>query len=77
MAFRLTLAGPLNSIDIYGMAAEFVRAVPAFAPPSAHYDWTGFYVGGYGEYSWASTNGGAVNLATGAAATPVMFDCGM
>src|SRR4029077_1949524 len=30
-----------------------------------------FYVGGYGEYSWANTNGSAVNLATGAAATPV------
>ena len=53
MAFRLTLAGPIDTIDILGMAAEFGRAVPAFAPPSAHYDWTGFYVGGYGEYSWA------------------------
>jgi outer membrane immunogenic protein len=71
MAFRLTLAGPLDTIDISGMAAEFGRAVPAFAPPSAHFDWTGFYVGGYGEYSWANTNGSAVNLATGAAATPV------
>ena len=50
---------------------EFGRAIPTFAPPSRNYDWTGFYVGGYGEYSWASTNGGAVNLATGAAATPV------
>ena len=71
MAFRLTLAGPLDTIDVYAMAAEFGRAVPAFAPPSAHFDWTGFYVGGYGEYSWANTNGSAVNLATGAAATPV------
>ena len=25
------------------------RAVPAFTPPSANYDWTGFYVGGFGE----------------------------
>ena len=71
MAFRLTLAGPLDTIDVYGMAAEFGRAIPTFAPPSRNYDWTGFYVGGYGEYSWASTNGSAVNLATGAAAPPV------
>ena len=34
MAFRLTLAGPLDTIDVYGMAAEFGRAIPAFAPPS-------------------------------------------
>jgi opacity protein-like surface antigen len=71
MAFRLTLAGPLDTIDVYAMAAEFGRAVPAFAPPSAHFDWTGFYVGGYGEYSWANTNGSTVNLATGAPATAV------
>jgi opacity protein-like surface antigen/outer membrane receptor protein involved in Fe transport len=68
MAFRLTLAGPLDTIDVYGMAAEFGRAIPTFAPPSRNYDWTGFYVGGFGEYSWASTSGSAVNLATGAAA---------
>ena len=71
MAFRLTLAGPLDTIDVYAMAAEFGRAVPAFAPPPAHFDWTGFYVGGYGEYSWANTSGSAVNLATGAPATAV------
>jgi hypothetical protein len=63
MAFRLTVAGPLDSIDVYGMAEEFGRAVPVFRPPSRHYDWTGFYVGGFGEYSWASTSGSAVNLA--------------
>ena len=71
MAFRLTLAGPLDTIDVPGMAAEFGRAVPAFTPPSPNYDWTGFYIGGYGEFSWSSTNGSAVNLATGAPAPPV------
>ncbi len=71
MAFRLTVAGPLDSIDIYGMAAEFERAMPAFPRPSANYDWTGFYIGAYGELSWASTSGSAINLATGAAATPL------
>jgi opacity protein-like surface antigen len=56
------------------MAAEFARAVPAFVPPSANYDWTGFYIGGHGEFSRASTDASAVNLATGAAAPPVNGD---
>ena len=71
MAFRLTLAGPLDSIDVYGMAEEFGRAIPTFAPPSRSYDWTSFYVGGFGEYSWASISGSAVNLTTGGAASAV------
>jgi opacity protein-like surface antigen/outer membrane receptor protein involved in Fe transport len=71
LAFRLTVAGPLDSVDVYGMATEFERAIPDFPRPSANYDWTGFYIGTYGELSWASTNGNAVNLATGAAATSV------
>jgi opacity protein-like surface antigen len=53
------------------MAAEFRRAVPAFTPPSANYDWTGFYIGAHGEFSWSSTNGSAVDLATGNLASPV------
>jgi opacity protein-like surface antigen len=71
MAFRLALAGPLESVDIYAMAAEFERAIPVFPRPSANYDWTGFYIGTYGEYSSASTSGSAINLATGAAASPI------
>lgn len=66
MGFRLTLAGPLDAIDVYGMATEFGRAIPVFAPPARNYDWTGFYVGGFGAYSWANTSGNAVNLVTGA-----------
>jgi opacity protein-like surface antigen len=71
MAFRLTLAGPLDSVDVYGMAAEFERAIPAFPRPSANYDWTGPYIGAFGEVSWSRTNGSAVNLVTGATASPV------
>ena len=53
------------------MATELRRAVPAFTPPSPNYDWTGLYIGGFGEVSWSRTNGSAINLATGAASPPV------
>jgi opacity protein-like surface antigen/outer membrane receptor protein involved in Fe transport len=66
LALRFTLAGPIDTVDIPGMAAEFKRAVPTFAPPSANYDWTGFYIGGHGEFSQSNANGSAVDLATGA-----------
>ena len=71
LAVRFTLAGPLDTIDLPGMAAELRRAVPAFTPPSANYDWTGLYIGGFGEVSWSRTSGGAINLATGAASPAV------
>jgi opacity protein-like surface antigen len=71
LAFRLTLAGPIDTVDIPRMAAEFGRAVPAFVPPSANYDWTGFYIGGHGEFSRSSTNGSTINRATGATASAV------
>lgn len=70
LALRLTLAGPIDTVDIPGMAAELGRAAPAFLPPSANYDWTGFYIGAHGGYSSSSTTGRTVNLATGAAASP-------
>ncbi|MGZ5530160.1 MAG: outer membrane protein, partial [Limisphaerales bacterium] len=71
LTLRLTLAGPIDTVDIPGMAAEFGRAVPAFAPPSANYDWTGFYIGVHGEFGRSSTSASTVNLAMGATASPV------
>jgi hypothetical protein len=47
LAVRLTLAGPIDTINIPRMAAEFERALPTYKPPSPNYDWTGFYVGAY------------------------------
>jgi hypothetical protein len=60
LAVRLTLAGPLDAIDLPGMATELRRAVPAFTPPSANYDWSGLYIGGFGEVSWSQTSGSAI-----------------
>ncbi len=66
LAVRLTLAGPIDTIDIPRMAAEFTRALPTYQPPARNYDWTGFYVGAYVDGSWLNSNSSAVNNATGA-----------
>ena len=52
LAFRLTLAGPIDTIDLPRMAAEFNRALPTYQRPAPNYDWTGFYVGAYVDGSW-------------------------
>ena len=64
LALRLTLAGPIDTLDAPRMAAELGRAVSAPAPASVNYDWTGFYIGGHGEFSRSSANGSTVGLAT-------------
>ncbi len=69
LALRLTLAGPIDTLDAPRMAAELRRAVPAPASPSANYDWTGFYIGGHGEFSRSSASGSTVDLATGTTAS--------
>ena len=66
LAVRLTLAGPIDTIDIPRMAAEFKRALPTYQPPAPNYDWTGFYVGAYVDNSWLKSNSSAVNNVTGA-----------
>ena len=55
-AVRLTLAGPIDSIDIPKMAKEFKRALPTYQPPAPNYDWTGFYVGAYVDNTWSKTS---------------------
>ena len=65
-AVRLTLAGPIDSIDIPRMAKEFKRALPTYQPPAPNYDWTGFYVGAYVDGQWLKSSSSAVNGVTGA-----------
>ena len=65
LAVRLTLAGPIDTIDIPRMAGEFKRALPTYQPPAPNYDWTGFYVGAYVDNSWLKSNSIAVNNVTG------------
>src|SRR4029077_1765993 len=66
-AVRLTLAGPIDTIDIPRMAGEFKRALPTYQPPVPNYDWTGFYVGAYVDGHWLKSNSSAINKVTGAA----------
>jgi opacity protein-like surface antigen/outer membrane receptor protein involved in Fe transport len=66
LALRLTVAGPIDAIDIPRMAAEFKRALPTYQPPAPNYDWTGFYIGAYADGSWRRSSGSAVNALTGA-----------
>ncbi len=67
LAFQLTLAGPLDTIDIAAMVSEFRQhAIPMYQPPEPNYDWTGFYVGGHFDGRWLKTADTAVNGATGA-----------
>ena len=74
LSFRLTLAGPLESIgtlNVAAMAAELRRSI-AFKPVQpSNYDWTGFYIGGHVDDAWSKTNSSTVDTATGAVAAGV------
>ena len=70
LAFRLTLAGPIDTINLPAMAAEFRRAIPAYQPPAPNYDWTGFYVGAHVDGRWVKSNSSTVNNATGTLHSP-------
>ncbi len=67
LAVRLTLAGPIDTINIPAMATELKRAIPAYQAAAPNYDWTGFYVGAHVVGGWFRSNGNTVNTATGAA----------
>jgi opacity protein-like surface antigen len=66
LAVRLTLAGPIDTIDIPRMTEEFKRALPTYQPPAPNYDWSGFYVGAYVDSRSLKSNSTAVNNANGA-----------
>ena len=68
LSFRLTLAGPIDTIDISGMAAELARAVPAYQAPAMNYDWTGFYIGAHVDDNRSKTNGNSIDATTGTSA---------
>ena len=62
-----TLAGPIETINMPAMADELWHAIPAYEPPPADYNWTGFYVGAHGGESRSKNTGSSVNTVTGAA----------
>ena len=66
LAFRLTIAGPIDTLDLSYMTTEFKRAIPAYQAPAPNYDWTGPYVGAHLGGNWVKSNNSSVNTATGA-----------
>jgi opacity protein-like surface antigen/outer membrane receptor protein involved in Fe transport len=68
-AVRLTLAGPIDTIDIPRMSAEFKRAMPTYQRPAPNYDWTGFYVGAYVDGTWSQASAATVNNVSGASSS--------
>ena len=74
LAFRLTLAGPLEtigSLNVESMAADMRRSFPADPMAPGDYDWTGFHVGVHAGDAWSTTSGSTVNTVTGAASAPI------
>jgi opacity protein-like surface antigen/outer membrane receptor protein involved in Fe transport len=67
-AVRLTIAGPLDAIDLPKMAAEFKRALPTYQPPAPDFDWTGFYVGAYVDNAWSHTGARTIDNVSGGSA---------
>jgi high affinity Mn2+ porin len=68
LAFRVTLAGPLGSIDtinLPAMAAALRRSVSPDPLRAANYDWTGLHVGAHVDSDWSKTSGGTVDTTTG------------
>jgi opacity protein-like surface antigen/outer membrane receptor protein involved in Fe transport len=70
LAFRVTLAGPIETVDPPAMAAELRRAIPEYEAPPPNYDWTGFYAGAHVDGSRSKTGANAVNTVTSAAVGP-------
>jgi len=70
LAFRLTLAGPIETVNPSAMAAELSHAIPEYRAPAANYDWTGLHVGAHVDGSWSKTSGSAIDTATGAPVAP-------
>ncbi|HZR73202.1 TonB-dependent receptor domain-containing protein [Bradyrhizobium sp.] len=74
LAFRLTLAGPLESIptmDVRAMAAEMKRSFPADPLQPAAYDWKGFSLGARVGSAWSRTSGGTFDPTSGATSAPI------
>jgi opacity protein-like surface antigen len=70
LAFRLTLAGPIDTIDVPAMVDELKHAIPEYRRPSANYDWTGFYVGAHVGAGRSKTSASAIDTVSGNAVTP-------
>jgi opacity protein-like surface antigen len=70
LAFRLTFAGPIETLNVPAMADELRHAIPEYRPPPANYDWTGLHVGAHVDHTASNTSSSAINTVTGTAVAP-------
>jgi opacity protein-like surface antigen len=68
LAVRVTLGGPLETLDPVRMGADLRHSIPEYRAPAALYDWTGFHIGALVSETSFNTSGSTINGATG---TPV------
>jgi outer membrane immunogenic protein len=67
----LFAAGPGMAADLKPAPAPVYTKAPMMAPL---YDWTGFYIGGRGVYSWTHTDSTTTDIPTGVAFAPTSED---
>jgi opacity protein-like surface antigen len=70
LAFRLTFAGPIETLNVPAMADELRHAIPEYRAPPANYDWTGLHVGGHVDHTASNTSSSAINTVSGTAVAP-------
>ena len=74
LAFRVTLAGPLetiSTIDYKAMAADMRRSFPAEPVRAAGYDWTGFSLGIHAGGGFSRISGSTLDTVSGATSAPI------
>jgi outer membrane immunogenic protein len=64
-----SIAAPALGADM-GLPAP----APAYAPSAMLYDWSGFYVGGFGSYTWSHTTSTTTNTASGLSFAPTTIN---
>lgn len=69
VALAALAAAPAMAADL--KPAPVYTKAPMMAPL---YDWTGFYIGGHGSYSWTHTDSQTTNTFTGAVFAPTSED---
>ena len=67
----MTLAGPIDTLDVPAMANEFTHSLPAYQAPTAHYDWTGFYIGAHIDDVWSRSSASTLDMVSGASIAPL------
>lgn len=69
IAISACIAGPALGADM-GLPTP----APAYVPSAMLYDWSGFYVGGFGSYTWSHTTSTTTSTVSGLSSAPTTFN---